>query len=225
MLFLKTQCTFHNAKSKSNHHVRFPSYTLYPQLPVVWNYTWVSTKHEVWVSSDIGHEFSPADCKALSPLIYCRTFWLSYMGISKFHPHFLGQYIHFFAGWNLIWKEHEKYHFLWVLSLPESCINTYSLKGRCLQSPFIYSSYTSALTHKQILSMWMQTGIGKRHCTALWMLMCQKEQECKLPMVVKEIKSMSCGIGCLLCFPSLPLASTAFWVERNQELEWGGDLK
>lgn len=138
-LFLKIQCTFHYAKLKSNHHVRSPSCMLYPKPLVVSNYICVPTMHETWVSSDISHGFSPADCKAPLPLRYRRTFWLSYVGVWKFHPYFLGQNANFFAGWNLILKEHDKYHFLWVLTLPESYMDACSLEGRCLWSPFSYT--------------------------------------------------------------------------------------
>lgn len=139
MLFLKTQCTFRYAKLKSNHCVRSPSCTSYPKPPVVSNHTCVPTKHEAWVSSDISHEFGPADCKAPLPSHYRRTFWLSYVRVWKFHLYFLGQYAHFFAGWKLIWKEHEKYHFPWVSTLPQSFMDAYGLQGRCLQSPFSHT--------------------------------------------------------------------------------------
>lgn len=150
-------------------------------------------------------------CKAPLPLHYRRPFCLSYMGVSKFHLCFLGQHAHFFARWNLIWKEHKKDHFLWVWHLPESCMDAYGLQGTCPGSPFSYTIYivfTRAPVRNQISSECMQTGIGKRH----WLRsecsdsLCQKEQESLLPMVIKpcwEIKRMSYRIGCLFHFLSL----------------------
>lgn len=138
MLFLKTQCTFHYAKLKSNHCVRFPSCTLYPKPPVVSNYTCVPTKHEAWVSSDISHEFSPADCKAPLPLRYHRTFWLSYIGV------WISPYTFWSVGSSLCrMKPYMK--IAWKVSFSVGLKSAWKLhgflrsSGRCLQSPFSYT--------------------------------------------------------------------------------------
>lgn len=171
MLFHKTQCTFHYLKLKSNHRVRFPSCMLNPTPPVVSNYTCVPTKHEAWVSLDIGHEFSLADCKAPLPSRYRRTFWLSYGGGLKVPPALSGSVHSFLCRMKPYIKR------AWKVSFSVGLSSAWKLHG-CLQSSgemptvsiLIYNSYTIAPMHKQISSMCMQTGIGKRHCTALWVL-------------------------------------------------------
>lgn len=165
-------------------------------------------KHEARVPSDISHELSPA--RLPLPLCYHGPFCLSYMAVWKFHLYFLGQHAHFFARWNLVCKEHEKYDFLWALHLPESCTDAYGLQGTCPGSSFsctIHIVFTRAPVRNQISSECLQTGLGKRHWLHSECSSCQKEQEPLLPMVIKpcwEIKRMPYRIGCLFHFLSLP---------------------
>lgn len=114
----------------------------------------------------------------------------------------------------------------WKISFCGGLNSVWKLHG-CLQSPFSYTIHTqvpqcTSKSYQCARKLEEARGIALHSESSV----CQKEQECRVPTVIKpswEIKHMSYRIGCLFCFPLLHAPLSLIW--GRKESKWEGCFK